>query len=92
MWLIYVLVECSDCLLIYDCVHSLSNGMCLLNALIVYNIFAFVNRDRYRGPSIAIIECPNKEQILKNIPTVTELPCVYVASNARDSQFPVSKG
>ncbi|KAI5066379.1 hypothetical protein GOP47_0019003 [Adiantum capillus-veneris] len=45
-------------------------------------------RERYRGPTLAVIECPSKEQTIKSIPILAELPSIEVACNARDSQFP----
>ncbi|MCO5564216.1 hypothetical protein L7F22_017874 [Adiantum nelumboides] len=45
-------------------------------------------RERHRGPTLAVIECPSKEQTLKSIPILAELPSIEVACNGRDSQFP----
>eukprot|EP00250_Pteridium_aquilinum_P003833 c14110_g1_i1 orf=789-5363(-) len=45
-------------------------------------------RDHHKGPTLAVIECPSKEQMMRSIPTLAELPCIQVACNARDSQFP----
>ncbi|KAH7426493.1 hypothetical protein KP509_10G003400 [Ceratopteris richardii] len=45
-------------------------------------------REQYRGPTVAIVECPDKDQIIRSIPTIAELPTIEVPCNARDSQFP----
>ena len=48
-------------------------------------------RDQHRGPTLAVLECPLLEPITGLVPAFSELPCIQVPCNARDSAYQVIK-
>jgi DNA polymerase epsilon subunit 1 len=46
-------------------------------------------RDQYRGPTIAVVECPSLNSTIATVPVLSDFPCVEIACNARDSQYQV---
>ncbi|XP_057988015.1 DNA polymerase epsilon catalytic subunit A isoform X2 [Hevea brasiliensis] len=46
-------------------------------------------REKNRGPTIAVIECPNSHLMKSGIPALDNFPCVSIPSNVRDSQYQV---
>ncbi|GER46210.1 DNA polymerase [Striga asiatica] len=46
-----------------------------------------MDRHRYHGPVIAIIECPKIQLLKSGIRALEEFPCVAIPSNVRDSQY-----
>lgn len=58
-------------------------------ALIIFFLYAFVDRNRHPGPGIAVIECPCVHSIKSGIRALNEFPCVSMPSNANDSQYQV---
>ncbi|KAJ8768060.1 hypothetical protein K2173_021000 [Erythroxylum novogranatense] len=46
-------------------------------------------RDKYRGPALAVLECPNAHLMRSCIPALGNFPCLNIPSNARDSQYQV---
>lgn len=48
-----------------------------------------MSRDQHRGPTLAVVECPNLDTIKTTTPALSEFPCIQVACNARDSHYQV---
>lgn len=46
-------------------------------------------RDQHRGPTLAVVECPNLDTTKNTISALSELPCIQVSCNARDSNYQV---
>lgn len=44
-------------------------------------------RDQHRGPTLAVVECPNLDTTKNTISALSELPCIQVSCNARDSNY-----
>jgi hypothetical protein len=48
-----------------------------------------MSRYQHRGPTLAVVECPNLDIIKTSISALSEFPCIQVACNARDSHYQV---
>ncbi|CAI0398250.1 unnamed protein product [Linum tenue] len=46
-------------------------------------------RDKYHGPTVAVIECPSSNLMKSAVPALDNFPCVNVPYNAHDSQYQV---
>ncbi|CAN1252331.1 DNA polymerase epsilon catalytic subunit A [Linum perenne] len=46
-------------------------------------------RDKYQGPTVAVIESPDAKVIKSVLPALDNFPCVNIPSNARDSQYQI---
>ncbi|BBN04847.1 DNA polymerase epsilon subunit 1 [Marchantia polymorpha subsp. ruderalis] len=44
-------------------------------------------RDQHPGPTVALTQCPNTEDLMAIIPLLNEFPCVQIPCNVRDSQY-----
>ncbi|KAK7262191.1 hypothetical protein RJT34_29753 [Clitoria ternatea] len=45
------------------------------------------HRNEHHGPMVAVIECPNVQQVTLGIRALDGFPCLSIPSNARDSQY-----
>ncbi|XP_027348237.1 DNA polymerase epsilon catalytic subunit A-like [Abrus precatorius] len=47
------------------------------------------HRNEHHGPMVAVIECPNVQQVKLGIRALDGFPCLSIPSNARDSQYQI---